>query len=62
LELRKFTDEENVIFTPMQLGDTLSDWNQICCRDACQVGGVYTPSLKKINPANPEIQVTKILF
>ena len=30
--------KENVIFTPLYLGDTLSDWNQICCRFARQLG------------------------
>ena len=31
---REYIDrkKENVIFTPLYLGDTLSDWNQICCR------------------------------
>ena len=30
--------KENVVFTPLYLGDTLSDWNQICCRAARQLG------------------------
>ena len=30
--------KENVIFTPLYLGDTLSDWNHICCRVARQLG------------------------
>ena len=29
--------KENIIFTPLYLGDTLSDWNQICCRTAHQL-------------------------
>ena len=32
--------KENVIFTPLHLGDPLSDWNQICCRVALQLGGL----------------------
>ena len=33
---REYTDrkKENVIFTHLYLGDTLSDWNQICYRVA----------------------------
>ena len=30
--------KENIIFTPLYLGDTLSDWNRICCRVARQIG------------------------
>ena len=30
--------KENVIFTPLYLGDPLSDWNQICYRVARQLG------------------------
>ena len=30
--------KENVIFTPLYLSDTLSNWNQICCRIAHQLG------------------------
>ena len=30
--------KENVIFTPLYLGDPLSDCNQICCRVARQLG------------------------
>ena len=30
--------KENIIFTPLYLGDPLSDWNQICYRVACQLG------------------------
>ena len=30
--------KENVIFTPLYLGDPLSDWNQICYRVAHQPG------------------------
>ena len=37
---RGYTDrkKENIIFTPLYLSDTLSDWNQICCIVACQLG------------------------
>ena len=37
---RGYTDrkKENIIFTPLYLSDTLSDWNQICCRVDCQLG------------------------
>ena len=31
-------NKENVIFTPLYLGDTLSDWNQICYRVSRQLG------------------------
>ena len=37
--------KENIIFTPLYLGDTLSDWNQIYCRVAW---GVHIPNLKEI--------------
>ena len=30
--------KENVVFTPLYLGGPLSDWNQICCRVARQLG------------------------
>ena len=30
--------KENIIFTPLYLGDTLSNWNQICYRVARQPG------------------------
>ena len=30
--------KKNIIFTPLYLGDTVSDWNQICCRVARQLG------------------------
>ena len=30
--------KENIIFIPLYLRDTLSDWNQICCRVAHQLG------------------------
>ena len=37
---REYIDrkKENVIFTHLYLGDTLSDWNQICYRVARQLG------------------------
>ena len=37
---REYIDrnKENVIFTPLYLGDPLSDWNQICYRVARQPG------------------------
>ena len=37
---REYIDrkKENVIFTHLYLGDTSSDWNQICCRVARQLG------------------------
>ena len=34
--------KENVIFTPLYLGDTLSDWNQICCRVARRLGSPHS--------------------
>ena len=30
--------KENVILQPLYLSDTLSDWNQICCRVARELG------------------------
>ena len=30
--------KENVIFTPLYVGDALSDWNQMCRRVARQLG------------------------
>ena len=33
-----YRKKENVIFTPLYLGDPLSDWNQICYRVARQPG------------------------
>ena len=37
---REYIDrkKENVIFTHLYLGDTSSDWKQICCRVARQLG------------------------
>ena len=37
---REYIDrkKENVIFTHLYLGDTSSDWNQIFCRVARQLG------------------------
>ena len=34
-----YRKKENVIFTPLYLGDPLSDWNQICYRISHQLGG-----------------------
>ena len=61
---REYIDrkKENVIFTHLYLGDTSSDWNQICCRVARQLGGVYIPNLKEITQAISEIRVAKVSF
>ena len=60
---REYIDRknENVIFTPLYLGDHLSDWNQICysCPPA---KGVYIPNLKEIAPAISEIRAAKVSF
>ena len=41
---REYIDRknENVIFTPLYLGDHLSDWNQICYTVARQPGGLQS--------------------
>ena len=57
---RKYIDRknENVIFTPLYLGDHLSDWNHICP----PARGVYIPNLKEIAPAISEIRAAKVSF
>ena len=61
---REYIDRknENVIFTPLYLGDHLSDWNQICYTVARQPGGVYIPNLKEIAPTISEIRAAKVSF
>ena len=60
---REYIDrkKENVIFTHLYLGDTLSDWNQICCRVVRQLGE-STFNLKEITRAISEIRVAKVSF
>ena len=55
---REYIDrkKENVIFTPLYLGDPLSDWNQSCP----PARGVYIPNLKEIAPAISEIRAAKV--
>ena len=51
---REYIDRknENVIFTPLYLGDHLSDWNQICYTVARQP--------REIAPAISEIRADKV--
>ena len=52
--------KENIIFIPMYLGDTLFDWNQICCRVARQLGESIFQILKEIAQAISEIRAAKV--
>ena len=52
--------KENIIFTPLYLGDPLSNWNQLCYRiTTCQPGESLL-NLKEIAPAISEIRPAKV--
>ena len=53
--------KENVIFTPLYLGDPLSDWNQSCYRIAyLPARRVSIPNLKEIALAISEVRAAKV--
>ena len=51
---------KNIIFTPLYLGNLLSDWKQICYRVACQLVGVYITNLSEIASTISKIQAAKV--
>ena len=59
---REYIDrkKENVIFTPLYLGDSLSDWNQILLQRFPPARGVYIPNLKETATAIAEIRAAKV--
>ena len=54
--------KENVIFTPLYLGDTLSDWNQSCYRVARQLGESTFQILRKSLQPFPRYELPKFRF
>ena len=61
---REYIDrkKENVIFTLLYLGDGLSDWNQICCRVARQLGESTFQIWRKSLKPFPRYEWPKIRF
>ena len=54
--------KENVIFTPLYLGDPLSDWNKLCCRVARQLGESTFQSCRKSSQPFPRYKRPKFQF
>ena len=55
-----YRKKENVIFTPLYLGDPLSDWNQLCYRVARQPGeSTFQTGRKSLQPF-PRYELPKV--